>query len=153
MNMIRFKPTCTDLNPILIKMDIKRLLFVILGTLFLGVGIVGIFVPILPTTPFLLLATSFYVRGSEKFYNWLINNRILGAYIRHYIDGKGMPLKVKLLTIALLWTAISFTLAFAVDELVGRIILMLVAIGVSVHIALIKGYKKVKISTGSKKAR
>lgn len=133
------------------QIDIKRLLFVILGTLFLGVGIVGIFVPILPTTPFLLLAASFYARGSEKFHSWLLNNRILGAYIRHYINGKGMPLKVKLFTIALLWTAISFTVAFAVDGLVVRIILVLVAIGVSVHIALIKGYKKAKISPGNEK--
>jgi len=109
---------------------------------------VGIFVPILPTTPFLLLATSFYARGSAKFYNWLLNNRILGAYIRHYIDGKGMPLKVKLFTIVLLWTTISFTMAFAVDGLVVRIILGLMAIGVTVHIALIKSYKKVKTATG-----
>jgi uncharacterized membrane protein YbaN (DUF454 family) len=133
-----------DLNSVLIEMDIKRLLFVTLGTLFLGVGIVGIFVPILPTTPFLLLATSFYARGSEKFHNWLLNNRILGAYIRHYVDGKGMPLKVKLFTIALLWIAIFSTIAFAIDELVLRIILVLVAIGVSVHIVLIKSYKKVQ---------
>lgn len=123
-------------------MDIKRLFFVTLGTLFLGVGIVGIFVPILPTTPFLLLATSFYARGSEKFYHWLLYNRILGAYIRHYIDGKGMPLKVKLFTITLLWLAIASTIVFTVDDLVIRLILVLVAIGVSVHIALIKSYKR-----------
>ena len=144
MPMISLKPLCTDLNSVSIEMDIKRLLFVSLGTLFLGVGLVGIIVPILPTTPFLLLATSFYARGSEKFHNWLLNNRILGAYIRHYIDGKGMPLKIKLFTIALLWIAISSTVAFAVDELVLRIVLVSVAIGVSVHIALIKSYKKAK---------
>jgi hypothetical protein len=127
-----------------IKMDIKRLLFVTLGTLFLGIGLVGIIVPILPTTPFLLLATSFYARGSDKFHNWLLNNKIFGAYIRHYIDGKGMPLKVKLFTIALLWVAISSTMAFVVDDLVVRLILVSVAIGVTVHIALIKSYKKAK---------
>ena len=125
-------------------MGIKRLLFVTLGTLFLGVGIIGIVIPILPTTPFLLLATTFLARGSEKFYNWLLNNRILGTYIRHYFNGKGMPLKIKLFTIALLWIAISFTIAFAVDQLVARITLVLVAIGVSVHIFLIKGNKKSK---------
>ena len=125
-------------------MDIKRLLFVTLGTLFLGVGIVGIFVPILPTTPFLLLATSFYARGSDRFHRWLLNNRILGSYIRHYIDGKGMPLKVKLFTITLLWIAISATVAFAIDDLVVRVVLVLVAIGVSVHIALISSDIKSK---------
>ena len=133
------------------QIDIKRLLFVTLGTLFLVVGIVGIVVPILPTTPFLLLATSFYARGSEKFHHWLLNNRILGAYIRHYVDGKGMPLRVKLFTLALLWTAISITMAFAIDELAVRIILVLVTIGVSVHIALIKGYQKPEISPRNKK--
>jgi hypothetical protein len=132
-------------------MDIKRLLFVTLGTIFLVVGIVGILVPVLPTTPFLLLAASFYARGSRKFHNWLVNNRILGAYLKHYVNGKGMSLRAKLFTILLLWTAISFTVAFVIDELVVRIILILVAIGVSVHIALIKGYKKVKISPGTEK--
>jgi uncharacterized membrane protein YbaN (DUF454 family) len=131
--------------------DIKRSLFVTLGTIFLVVGVVGIFVPILPTTPFLLLAASFYARGSEKFHNWLLNNRILGAYIRQYVDGKGMPLRVKLFTILLLWIAISFTIVFVVDELLVRIILILVAIGVSSHIALIKGYKKAKTSPGNEK--
>lgn len=134
------------------QIDIKRLLFVTLGTIFLVVGIVGILVPVLPTTPFLLLAASFYARGSKKFHNWLVNNRILGAYLKHYVNGKGMPLRVKLFTILLLWTAISFTVVFVIDELVVRIILILVAIGVSVHIALIKGYKGTKISPGNEKS-
>jgi len=120
------------------------LLFVSLGTLFLVVGIIGIFVPILPTTPFLLLTAFFYVRGSERFYNWLMNNRILGNYIRHYIDGEGIPLRVRLFTLMLLWLAISLTIAFAINELVVKIILVAVAIGVSLHIALIKGRKKQK---------
>ena len=140
--MISLRPLYTGLNPISMTMDIKRLLFVALGTLFLIVGIIGIFVPILPTTPFLLLTAFFYVRGSERFYNWLLKNRILGTYIRPYIEGKGMPLRVKLFTLILLWTAISLTVAFAIDELLVKIILVVVAIGVSVHIALIKGRRR-----------
>ena len=132
--------------------NVKHSFFVVLGTLFLGIGIIGIIVPVLPTTPFLLLASFFYVRSSKRLYNWLLANRILGAYISNYIDGKGIPMKVKLFTIALLWTVISLTVTFAIDELVVRIILVLVAIGVSVHIALIKGYKKTKINTGSEKS-
>ena len=120
----------------------KRPLFIILGTLFLGIGIIGIFVPVLPTTPFLLLATFFYTRSSERFNNWLLNNRVLGAYIRHYIDGRGISLRVKLFSLVLLWVTISFTVAFAINELAVKIILVLVAIGVSMHIALIKGYKR-----------
>ena len=126
-------------------MNVKQLLFITLGTFFLGIGIIGIIVPVLPTTPFLLLASFFYTRSSKRLYNWLLTNRILGIYIRNYIDGKGTPLKVKLSTIALLWTVIIVTVVFAVEELILRTILVLVAVGVSVYIALIKGYKKTEI--------
>jgi uncharacterized membrane protein YbaN (DUF454 family) len=124
--------------------NIKQSFFIILGTFFLGIGIIGILVPVLPTTPFLLLASFFYARSSKRLYNWLLANKIIGAYIRNYIDGKGIPLKVKTFTITLLWVVIIATVVFAVEELVLRIILVLVAIGVSVHITLIKGYKKGK---------
>jgi uncharacterized membrane protein YbaN (DUF454 family) len=123
---------------------IKQPVFVILGTLFLGIGIIGIIVPVLPTTPFLLLASFFYIRSSKRLYNWLLTNRILGAYIKNYIGGKGIPLKVKLYTIILLWGVIIITVVCALEELVIRIILVLVAIGVSIHISLIKGYTKEK---------
>ena len=132
--------------------NIKQSLFVTLGTFFLGIGIIGIFIPVLPTTPFLLLASFFYVRSSKRLYNWLLTNKILGSYIRSYISGKGIPNKVKLFTISLLWTVIIITVVFAVEELVLRIILVLVAIGVSLHIALIKGNKKVKMGTDSERS-
>jgi uncharacterized membrane protein YbaN (DUF454 family) len=70
----------------------KRRLLIVAGTLFTGLGIIGIFVPILPTTPFLLLAAACFMRSSERFYHWLINNRILGAYVRDYMEGKGIPI-------------------------------------------------------------
>ena len=126
------------------QINVKRSLFVTLGTLFLVVGVIGIVVPILPTTPFLLLAAFFYERGSEKFHNWLLTNKILGAYIGSYSDDKGIPLKVKLFTIVLLWTVIASTVIFVVDELVFNIILVSVAIGISIHVAFIKGHKKNK---------
>jgi uncharacterized membrane protein YbaN (DUF454 family) len=132
------------------NIKLKRLLFVIFGTLFLGIGIVGIFIPVLPTTPLLLLAASFYARGSKKFYDWLLNNRIIGPYLRHYIDGRGMPLKIKLFTIGLLWTAISLTVIFAVEGFWVRSILVLVAVAVSIHIALIKGEKSRKSKNSRK---
>ncbi|OGN93109.1 MAG: hypothetical protein A2Z75_03630 [Chloroflexi bacterium RBG_13_50_10] len=103
-----------------------------------GLGIIGVFVPILPTTPFLLLAAACYMRSSERFYQWLINNRIFGAYVRNYIEGRGMPVKIKIFTILLLWLAIGLTIAFAVQNIVVRIVLVCVAIGVTTHVALIK---------------
>lgn len=120
---------------------VKRRILIGAGTLSTGLGIIGIFVPILPTTPFLLLAAACYMRSSERLYRWLINNRIFGAYVRNYIEGKGMPVKIKMFTILLLWLTIALTVAFAVENMVVRIILLCVAVGVTAHIALIRKRK------------
>ncbi len=119
----------------------KRRLLIVAGTLCAGLGIVGVFVPILPTTPFLLLAAACYMRSSERFYRWLTNNRIFGAYVRNYIEGRGMPVRIKLLTILLLWLSIGLTIAFGVQNTIVRIVLVCIAIGVTVHIALIRRRK------------
>lgn len=120
---------------------VKRRLLIGAGTLCTGLGIIGIFVPILPTTPFLLLAAACYMRSSERFYRWLINNRIFGAYVRNYIEGRGMPAKIKIFTILLLWLTIGLTTAFAVQDVAIKIVLICIAIGVTAHIALIKKRK------------
>jgi hypothetical protein len=117
---------------------LKRKLLIVAGTISSAIGIVGIFVPILPTTPFLLLAAACYLRSSRKFYHWLLNNRFFGAYVRSYLQGRGMPLKIKVLTILLLWVTIACSSIFAVQALIIRVILLLIAIGVTVHIILIK---------------
>ena len=119
-----------------------RPLFVIAGTVFVGLGIFGIFIPILPTTPFLLLAAAFYARSSQRFYHWLLSNRWFGAYIDNYRQKRGMPLKIKMMTVALLWLTIGVSAAFAVQSLTVRIILVLIAIGVSIHILSIKTMKQ-----------
>jgi uncharacterized membrane protein YbaN (DUF454 family) len=125
----------------------KRSLLIAAGTLCAGLGIIGIFVPILPTTPFLLLAAACYMRSSERLYQWLINNRIFGVYIRNYIEGKGMPIRIRIFTILLLWLTIGLSMTFAVQNLVIRIILICIAIGVTVHIVLIR---KRKVETAQK---
>ena len=119
----------------------KRRLLIGAGTLSTGLGIIGVFIPILPTTPFLLLAAACYMRSSERSYQWLINNRIFGAYIRNYIEGRGMPIRVKIFTILLLWLAIGLSITFVVQNIVVRIVLICLAIGVTAHIGLIKKRK------------
>ncbi len=127
----------------------KKGLLIIAGTVFTAIGIVGIFVPILPTTPFLLLAAACYLRSSQRFYNWLLNNRFIGAYVRNYLQGRGMPLKIKIITILLLWVTIACSIIFAVDNLIIRVILLIIAIGVTVHIILIRAStKKRKLKEG-----
>jgi len=81
------------------------------------------------------------MRSSERFYQWLIDNRIFGTYVRNYIEGRGMPIKIKIFTVLLLWLTIGLTVALGVENVVVRIILLCVAIGVTAHVALIKKRK------------
>jgi uncharacterized protein len=113
-------------------------ILIILGTSSLAVGIAGIFVPILPTTPFLLLTAACYARSSKRFYNWLISNRLFGDYIRNYLERRGIPVKVKASSLALLWISIGCSAAFATDTLWVRIILIVIAIGVTTHVLFLR---------------
>jgi len=119
----------------------KRILFISLGTFFVALGVLGILLPVLPTTPFLLIAAALYARSSQRFYNWLLNNRFFGKYIKNYREGKGIPIKFKVFAITLLWITIGCSAFFAVKILIVRIILLLVAIGVTTHIIRIKTLK------------
>jgi len=116
----------------------SKKLLIIAGTLLVGVGILGIFVPVLPTTPFLLLAAACYARSSQRFYHWLLNNRWFGSYIRNYREGRGITLKIKVWTLALLWITIGCSAVFAVQWFPVKLILILIAIGVSIHILSIR---------------
>jgi len=119
-----------------------KLLLMIAGTIFVGLGVIGIFLPVIPATPFLLLAAACYARSSRRFYCWLLNNRWFGVYIKNYRQKKGMPLKMKILTVALLWLTILISVIFAVQSLALRIVLIIIAIGVSVHLLSLKTLKE-----------
>lgn len=120
----------------------RRGLFIAAGTIFLGLGGAGIFLPILPTTPFLLLSAACYYKGSERLHHWILNNRWFGSYIRNYREGKGIPLKTKLFTLSLLWIVITYSALFILDILAVQIILFIIAIGVSIHIITLPTIKR-----------
>ena len=119
-----------------------KLLLIIAGTIFVGLGVIGIFLPVIPATPFLLLAAACYARSSRRFYCWLLNNRWFGVYIKNYRQKKGMSLKIKILTVALLWLTILISVIFAIQSLALRIVLIIIAIGVSVHLLSLKTLKE-----------
>lgn len=114
--------------------QLVRILLIIAGTFFVGLAILGIFLPLLPTTPFLLLAAGCYARSSTRFYNWLLNNKYLGNYIRNYREGKGIPLGAKILIISLLILTIGYTSVFVIHIWLVRAILFLIFVGVSFHV-------------------
>jgi len=116
----------------------RRYLYISIGTLALGLAILGIFLPLLPTTPFLLLTAACYARGSRKFYTWLMESSLFGPYIRNYREGKSIPLSVKVVVLSLLWATILYSAFFVVTHVWIRILLMGVALGVTVHVIRIR---------------
>ena len=125
----------------IISNKIRRYILIIAGTIFLVFGFIGIFLPILPTTPFLLLAAACYARSSQRFYNWLMNNKWFGNYIKNYHEGRGVPLKFKIFTISLLWITILISIYFVINNFWIEIIFIIIAIGVTINIITIKTYR------------
>lgn len=115
-----------------------EMLLVLAGSVSLAIGVVGIFLPLLPTTPFLLLAAACYLRGSRRMYDWLMRSRWLGEYIRGYREGRGIPLKAKVLTLAILWATIAYSVLMVLKVGWTRILLLFIAAAVSYHIISIR---------------
>ncbi len=120
---------------------IKRIALIVGGTLSVALGVVGIFLPVLPTTPFLLLAAVCYARSSKRFLDRLLANRWCGGYIRNYREGRGIPLQQKALTITLLWLTIGSTTGFAVSIWWVRLVLLGIAVAVTIHLLRIKTFR------------
>ena len=118
-----------------------RILLIAAGTFFVGLALLGVVLPLLPTTPFLLLAAACYARSSQTFYNWLLNNRWFGQYIKDWRAGRGIPLKTKMLAISLLVLTIGYSIIFVVPNIIGKLLLILVAIGVTAHIIFLPTLK------------
>lgn len=97
-------------------------------------GVIGIFVPLLPTTPFLLLSAACFLKSSEPLYNWLIYHRWFGSYIRNYMTHRAVSLKTKITSISFLWIMIISSAAFFTDQVWVRLLLIVIATGVTVHI-------------------
>ena len=116
---------------------LSRVVLNILGTMFLLVGVLGAVLPLLPATPFLLLASACYVRGSTTLHNWLMNHRYLGPYITNIKDKRGMPIEAKIITIAVLWVSLLFSM-HRVDSLLLDSTLLIVGIGVTTLILKLK---------------
>ena len=97
------------------KQRVVRALLLVAGTISLAFGAIGIVLPILPTTPFLLLSAACYLKGSEKMHRWLLNNKLFGTYIKNYREGKGMTAKAKVFTLSLLWITIVYSALFLIS--------------------------------------
>lgn len=116
---------------------LKKLILIIFGSIFLTLGVIGLFLPILPTTPFLLLSASCFLRSSKTAYRWIMTNKVLGRYIFQYKIVKALPLKTKITAFLGLW--ITMLLSILIVPIIWvKVLLLIIATGVTVHIAMIK---------------
>lgn len=118
-----------------------KILYTILGSISLGLGILGLFLPVLPTTPFLLLSAFCFLRGNLRLYSWLMNHPKFGPYISNFIEHKAIPLRVKIVAISTLWLTLLYCAIFVAEHWALRTLFIAIAIGVTIHILSYKTLK------------
>lgn len=115
-------------------LPLMNLILTILGLISLGLGILGIFLPILPTTPLLLLAAALFLRGNKGLYDWLLNHPKLGPYIRNFMEHKSIPLKIKVISVSMVWLTLLNCAIFVAEHWAFRLFFILLATAITIHI-------------------
>jgi uncharacterized membrane protein YbaN (DUF454 family) len=131
---------------------IVRTLWLVTGTVCVALGAIGIVLPILPTTPFLLAAAACYYKSSPRMHRWLLNNKWFGEYIRNYTEGKGLTRKTKVTALTVLWVTIGISIIFMLERILPatlvlpmQIVMVAVAIAVSTHILRLPTFRKTQV--------
>lgn len=119
-------------------LDVRKAILIFFGFLFIALGVAGMFLPLVPTTVFLLLAAYCFSRSSERFHTWLLNNKWCGPYIKNYTDGLGMTLRDKTTTISILWISLFVSMWFVAGKLWVVALLGVIGVGVTIHLLWLK---------------
>lgn len=122
-------------------MNTKRSIFFSLGAIFVGIGAVGVALPVLPTTPFILIAAFCFGKSSKKAEKWISNNRHFGSYIENYKNKKGVPIEVKRDSLIFLWFMLIISMII-INKPIMMVILAIIGICVTSHILLLKTKKR-----------
>ncbi|WP_339008850.1 YbaN family protein [Fusobacterium animalis] len=123
--------------------NLKKKIYICVGLLAVGLGIIGAFLPVMPTVPFLLVALFCFERSSKKYHDMILNNKYFGKVLRDYYEGKGLTTSVKIKAILFLSCGIGFSF-YKVQHLYLRIMLVVIWLGVTIHIVLLKTKPKRK---------
>jgi len=123
--------------------NLKKKIYICVGLLALGLGIIGVFLPVMPTVPFLLVALFCFERSSKKYHDMILNNKYFGKVLKDYYEGKGLTISVKIKAILFLSCGIGFSF-YKVQHLHLRIMLVVIWLGVTIHIILLKTKPKRK---------
>ncbi len=128
------------------KKPLSRKFLIFVGVLSVGLGTAGIFLPLLPTTPFLLLAAACFSRSSDKLYQWLIGHKWFGRYIKNYREHKAIPMPSKIVILMLLWGTLGFTTIWIISALAVRVLLLIIGVGVTMHVLSLKTLTREMVS-------
>jgi uncharacterized membrane protein YbaN (DUF454 family) len=118
--------------------QVVKLAYLISGFVFVFLGVLGAFLPLLPTTIFLILASACFMKSSPRANAWLKNNKLLGSYLRNYQDKTGLTIASKITHIAVLWIGILISAYLLTDKTAIQVLLFMIAVGVTVHLVMIK---------------
>ncbi|MDD3160328.1 MAG: YbaN family protein [Bacteroidales bacterium] len=128
-----------------------KLVYILIGSVSLLLGIIGLFLPLLPTTPFLLLSAACWLRGSRRLYDWLLNQRCLGPYIRNFYEYKAIPLHAKILSVSLIWITLLNCAIWIVNPIPLKVLLIALAVVISWHILSYKTLTKEQLEKNKKR--
>ena len=118
-----------------------KYILITLGSICLALGVIGIFLPLLPTTPFLLLSAALYVRSSEKLYQWLIHQKYLGTYIRNFREHRAIPLRAKIIAVSMVWITLTYCAVTVSEAIWIKAMFITLAIAITWHILSYKTLK------------
>lgn len=135
--MVQDLPVAVQYNLVMTKTVVSRILLVAAGTICVVLGFIGILIPVLPTTPFLLLAAFCYMRSSRRLYNWLLNHRLFGPTVTNYLKYRAVSKGTKRGAMIILWASLLISI-IVVDKLQIRLLLLLIGLAVSWHLAALR---------------
>jgi len=122
----------------MVKLTLRKGLLIFSGILLVVLATVGIFLPLLPTTPLLLLAAACFIRSSDRLYQWLITHKWFGSFIKNYREQKATTKHAKVVILLLLWGSLGYTIIAVLSDLTVRILLLLIGMGVTLHVLSLK---------------
>lgn len=120
-----------------VKNSVIKGLLIVVGWLSVGSGVVGLFLPLVPTVPFLLLAVACFARSSSKFHGWLVDHVYLGPLVRDYLNGGGIPRKAKVMAICMVWVSFPVSTIFFARAVWLKVLLIAIAFGITVYLVLL----------------
>lgn len=125
----------------LAKNRILRIILFCCGILFALLALLGALLPLLPTTPFLLLSAACFYRSSAKFYHLIFHNPLFGHYLRDYKEGRGVPLRVKATALSFTWLSTIVSVIFFIPWLWLKLLVIAISLAITIHVLMIRTRK------------